>query len=114
MQLLDGGHNPGKYDTAMSRLAQRTPAACSFADRVLNACLFDPVAEVPYKCMQEFTMRALLPALALPKYNRNQITKYLLFRDALEGWGINGLIRQLIDEGSLLGYETTIFEGDAR
>ena len=113
-QVLDGGYNQNKYDTALSRLDQRTPAICRFTDRLISACLLDKTNELPYKSFQEFTQKGLIPTLALPKYNRNQPTKYHMFRDALESEAIHGLIDQLIEEGSLLGYEVTILEGDAR
>ena len=112
--MLDGGYNQNKYDTAFSRLDQRTPAVCHFTDRVISACLADDASGLPFNSFQEFTQRVLVPALALPKYNRNQATKYHMFRDPLESWAIYGLIDELVEEGSLLGYETTIMEGDAR
>lgn len=113
-KVLDGGYNQSKYETAVSRTQQRTPAVCHFTGRILEGCLVDESGPLPYASFQEFAQKYLIPSLALPKYGRNQVTRYHMFRDTMEDWSVHGLVRQLIEEGSLLGFETTILEGDAR
>jgi hypothetical protein len=112
---MDGGHNPTKQETSFSRLSDRTPSISRFHQKLFNNCLDADMSQYSeHNNFEEYCSSTLVPLLALPKYNKNQITRYYSMRDAFEYSAMMSLVQELVSEGSLVGYETTILEGDSR